>query len=378
MRLCLFIPSLFALSAASGSNVVEGTTTSDPSEFAPPMTSSTTVAPSTLRRADDVISITSASASETAPQVESRGRRGLTNLGATCYLAASLQALLHSRDMRDAIMNAGGPIDIPAEASELDRTQAELFNNLLSLYMGQWGDHGTETTPMSLRAVLTSLRALAGRGFGESEMEDAHEAIRLLLSSVSGALERYRGDRRIADLFSSKIVTTRTCNECSVGRSTSEELHEILIPMDPKSPMMTLMKGFEMFFKTGTLPGVDCPGCAAKTDHEVVARFGATPRLLLVSLKRFTSDGRKIKAFVYNPLEVDLSQMAGAGEGRYRLIGIIHHHGETIHGGHYNMDFVHPDDGKWYHADDATVSPMAKFPAKLGATQTVFLYERID
>jgi ubiquitin C-terminal hydrolase len=292
-------------------------------------------------------------------------------------LAASLQALMHSSTFRQAIL-AEEPLEIPAGASALERNQTELFNNLRALFEEQWGDDASSSSsPMNFRALLSNLRSLASEGFGETQMEDAHEAMRLILSSASAALENGRGSRRLSELFASRMVTTFTCDTCNASRSHVEQVFDLLIPMDPKSPMMTMMKGFQLYFKSDGILNVDCPSCALRRNHTSITRFESTPDLLLISLKRFTHDGRKIKAYAYNPLQIDLAAMAGAGEGRYRLIAVVHHQGESIHAGHYVTDFLHPEDRKWYHADDSAVTELGRLVNQVGPTQTAFLYERI-
>ena len=47
----------------------------------------------------------------------------------------------------------------------------------------------------------------------------------------------------------------------------------------------------------------------------------------------------------------------------YLLCGVLYHHGESVGGGHYTVDVLHPnEDGDagevWLHIDDEAVSPM--------------------
>ena len=47
----------------------------------------------------------------------------------------------------------------------------------------------------------------------------------------------------------------------------------------------------------------------------------------------------------------------------YKLFGVLYHHGESVGGGHYTVDVLHPNGdgeagGVWLHIDDEAVSPM--------------------
>ena len=64
--------------------------------------------------------------------------------------------------------------------------------------------------------------------------------------------------------------------------------------------------------------------------------------MLVIHLKRFTADNQKISVKIPLADSLSLSSLGLVSDdaeekhdGMYRLCGVIHHHGETVHNGHY-------------------------------------------
>ena len=100
------------------------------------------------------------------------------------------------------------------------------------------------------------------------------------------------------------------------------------------------------------------------------------PPVLIVHLKRFQYDTssaggvgstQKIWKRVGYPLELEIprevlpqsrrSQLANRPQGlpRYRLIGVVYHHGKNASGGHYTVDVRRQDGHDWIRLDDTSI-----------------------
>jgi ubiquitin carboxyl-terminal hydrolase 10 len=95
------------------------------------------------------------------------------------------------------------------------------------------------------------------------------------------------------------------------------------------------------------------------------------PPVLTLHLKRFQYDSatkttQKIWKKVGYPLELEIpkevfpQQKRGAlavqgGLPRYRLIGVIYHHGKSASGGHYTIDVRREDGKEWIRLDDTVI-----------------------
>jgi len=95
-----------------------------------------------------------------------------------------------------------------------------------------------------------------------------------------------------------------------------------------------------------------------KEDVKKSIKFWNLPKILVISLKRFSPDGRqKLNSHINFPLEnLDLSRYVqgyNASKYKYNLYGICNHSGGVL-GGHYTAFVKHMDD-KWIHFNDTHV-----------------------
>jgi ubiquitin carboxyl-terminal hydrolase 10 len=98
------------------------------------------------------------------------------------------------------------------------------------------------------------------------------------------------------------------------------------------------------------------------------------PPILVLHLKRFYYDDvggvqKSSKVLGYgSSLEISESVISPARRGeaqrRYKLFGVVYHHGRFASGGHYTVDVLRQDRSEWIHIDDTTWSiastPQAK------------------
>ncbi|RDW80026.1 hypothetical protein BP6252_04664 [Coleophoma cylindrospora] len=93
------------------------------------------------------------------------------------------------------------------------------------------------------------------------------------------------------------------------------------------------------------------------------------PPVLILHLKRFQYDNaggtQKIWKKVGYPLELEIpkevfprqkrSQFTLGGLPKYRLIGVVYHHGKNASGGHYTVDVRRQDGREWIRLDDTVI-----------------------
>jgi ubiquitin carboxyl-terminal hydrolase 10 len=91
------------------------------------------------------------------------------------------------------------------------------------------------------------------------------------------------------------------------------------------------------------------------------------PPVLILHLKRFqydnTGGAQKIWKKVGYPIELEiprevLSSTKRAAKGslpKYRLTGVIYHHGKSASGGHYTVDLLRQDGVEWIRLDDTVI-----------------------
>lgn len=111
-----------------------------------------------------------------------------------------------------------------------------------------------------------------------------------------------------------------------------------------------------------TIPGVWSPSRAAEVDATKQVFIESLPPVLVLHLKRFIYDEiggvqKSQKPLSYGTTleiapEVLSPAMRGQPRPRYRLFGIVYHHGRYASGGHYTVDVLRQDGKSWLHIDD--------------------------
>ena len=94
------------------------------------------------------------------------------------------------------------------------------------------------------------------------------------------------------------------------------------------------------------------------------------PQVLILHLKRFQYDNaggtQKIYKKIGYPLDLDIPKevfpqhkrgglMAHGGLPKYRLIGVVYHHGKNASGGHYTVDVRRQEGREWIRLDDTII-----------------------
>ncbi|KAI4258013.1 MAG: hypothetical protein LQ352_001403 [Teloschistes flavicans] len=94
------------------------------------------------------------------------------------------------------------------------------------------------------------------------------------------------------------------------------------------------------------------------------------PQILILHLKRFQYDNaggtQKIWKKVGYPLDLEIPKevfpqhkrggiMTHGGLPKYRLIGVVYHHGKSASGGHYTVDVRRQDGKEWIRLDDTII-----------------------
>ena len=108
------------------------------------------------------------------------------------------------------------------------------------------------------------------------------------------------------------------------------------------------------------------PGVAATKQVTIES----LPPVLILHLKRFQYDNaggtQKIWRKIGYPLELEIpkevfpqhrraAMLAHGGYPKYRLIGVVYHHGKNASGGHYTVDVRRQDGREWIRLDDTVI-----------------------
>ncbi|KAL5971981.1 Ubiquitin carboxyl-terminal hydrolase 8 [Taenia solium] len=357
-------------------------------------------------------------------------RRGLKNMGNTCYMNSTLQCLLHTphlwyffvtrQPFRGHLAQSFAEFvckmtDPPSTEAYLPKMLKESFDRSHSMFAdGQQQDSheflmilldslheelNRSEVPgitslllyahkqlyyavligLGLFSCLTSDTSKGGSGESHVKSEGVSAAY---LADLSWSRSRGRDDSVILDWFNGQLLSTvqcLTCNRCSHAFDEFMYLSVSIQGLDSTD----LMKCIEEFFESEALSGENlwlCPQC--KIPCEAVKTFGIwrLPEYLIIHLKRFRSyiTCEKIDSYVYFPLTglnlSDFTKNIAVSDCIYDLYGVINHHG-SVQSGHYTAFCFDSADHQWRNFDDSRVTELSEAEIRTRAAYVLF-YKR--
>jgi len=314
-----------------------------------------------------------------------KGLNGLANLGNTCFLNSCLQILSHTYELNRFL-------DLKTYKNRLNKKpDSALLLEWDNLRQILWTDNNV-VNPIRFVKILHKVAEIKGYDdFTGWNQNDVSELLIFLIDCFHNALSRevdmvitgkpqnekdimalkcyettkqmYSKDySEIWNLFYGFQISHIISVNSGETLSSKPEPYFILnlpIPDNNKSP--TLLDCFDLYVRGEILEG-DNAYLNEKTGNKEAVRkyisFWSLPNILVIDIKRFATNNRKLQQLVTFPLEnLDLSSYVTGYNNNsyiYDLYGVCNHSGGLM-GGHYTS-FVKNSNGKWYHFNDTSVS----------------------
>jgi len=219
------------------------------------------------------------------------------------------------------------------------------------------------------------------------------EAVKMMRKSDGNGASSVSGDSSMDDTDESgwmevghkqKAATTRTTeiSESPITKIFGGKLRSVLqvpglkdsVTLEPYTPLQLDIQAPEVRSVVDALKHLTTPekiqgDFKSPKGPNVVAKkqvsIKTLPPVLILHLKRFQYDNtggtQKIWKKIGYPLELQIppeamspTQRAGPS-AKYRLIGVVYHHGKSASGGHYTVDVLHQDAKNWIRLDDTVI-----------------------
>ncbi len=330
--------------------------------------------------------------------------RGLANIGNTCYLNSAVQALRHTRVFKEMFGSEAW------KCHEHPERRGHALATAFSEIMRAFADTETDKPigPFSL------VRAFVGVGqefndeirFGAQA--DAAEALQIIIDCLHTYLSRevrmdisgspksgemqelvnahtswigfFRKEySAFLDQFYGQTQTCVTCDGCK-NRSIRYApwcVLKIPIPGGDRvgAPAPTLQECIAAAFEKETLDDYMCDACSVRGPAMITHAISQFPECLILTLKRFTNAGAKVRARIpYDPDAVTMRPCSAwktiPVQADYTVTATIEHMGSS-RGGHYYMRQRVGDE--WLVMDDASVYPSPHGGAAGPDTYVLFL-----
>lgn len=345
------------------------------------------------------------------------------NMGLTCYANAVIQCmrnckrvpwLLEKGRCDTLFVKEGGPAPLkPRRKRQQDFVEA--FADVLQL-LGQCGP-GQSVRPAKFWTCVNPLvEDTMYEHLASKAPHDSHEFYLFLLESlhestsaevdmritrpgpvtpqeklVRGALEAWIREfskeySPFVDLFYGLGHWRTICQRCKTVSHRWESFNSLKVSVPPRAAFgsgetPTISSLLEAEKKGELIADYDCETCKSRTEAERLYSIWRLPATLVLVLKRFTADGRKIHTQVaaLEDEQLDFAPFFSeespekSGATKYKLRSIVDHHGSSA-GGHYNAQ-VNVED-KWLLFDDEGVITMPSGAPAYGSSTYMLFLER--
>jgi ubiquitin C-terminal hydrolase len=319
------------------------------------------------------------------------GRGGIINMGNTCYANATIQALRNCTKVpwifemgRFNTLFKKEPVAARAKVQALATEFGEIVQLLWRCKKGQSVRPAAFWDRFREAVADTGFEHLAAR-----QPHDCHEFYLFLLDALHesmaqevamritrpppttdtekhavAALETWKREFEkkyspLVDLFYGLQHVTTTCKTCGFVSHRWEIFSALKAQVPKEGPPKTLAEMLEAEYAPEDVEEYACDGCAPKRSP-AVRRYALwrLPLHVVVVLKRFTWDGRKIQTpiagletgtFSFQPF-FSAESPELTGEVAYTLHSLVDHHGVS-NGGHYTAQ-TRAENGDWVLYDD--------------------------
>ncbi|CAH1961940.1 unnamed protein product [Acanthoscelides obtectus] len=288
---------------------------------------------------------------------------GMVNMGNTCYLNSTLQALFHIPALVNWLM------------SDKDHTAADCQDSgglCIICAMRKTLQDSQQRNANSIRPILilNKLR-LVCEHFIPGRQEDAHEYLRFLVEAMEKAyLSRFKNHTEfdpktkettpLNQIMGGYLRLAVRCLKCGHVRTNFDFIQDLCLDI---RKAQTIDEALEVYFSREKLEGelYHCEACQKKVPATMQYALERAPMVLCIHLKRFTVRNNKITKHVTFRQRLDLTRYARHKPNVplvYRLVALVTHMGPTVSCGHYTAVAQAPS-GNYYQFDDSMVRPIS-------------------
>ena len=346
---------------------------------------------------------------------------GLQNIGATCFMNATLQCLSQTKRLTNYFLNEEHlPRIINNNIALNDPNQLQLSPVYFELLENLWNKEGESYyAPYNFMNRINDMNPLFKKGeAGDAKdfiiyiLEQMHKELKkpLNLNNVNQNLPINQYDQNItlmnffnefsketsilSDLFFGFNETTNICSNCKFIYNSQNKPNPIcynygifnllIFPLEEIKKFknnMNLMNTQSFYQgptnnvsmddcfiyneKTDFFTGDNknyCNLCKQLCDSQYTSKIYVSPNILILILNR--GKGNMYKVNLDFTMKLDITNYVILKENTriiYNLYGVITHLGESGPNAHFVASCKSPVDNKWYRYNDAQVSPIQDF-----------------
>jgi ubiquitin C-terminal hydrolase len=321
-------------------------------------------------------------------EYKNKGLTGLANLGNTCYLNSCIQILSHTYELNNLFKK------VSKERNLNDIIDSLLLVEWNKIYTMMWNENCTIAPYGFLKGIHNVAEKKNREIFTGYSQNDMPEFLNFLIECFHNGLERevdikisgvpQNNSDKIAkicykmmqdmyskhysellNLFYGIQVSKISSLENEIKSLTPEPFCNLSLPIPNNKSNINIFDCFDLYCKPELLDGDNKWFNEETNKRESVYKglcFWNLPDILIIDLKRFNFNNRKIHTIVDVPLNnLDLSKYVigyNKENNIYDLYAICNHSGSCM-GGHYYA-YVKTASGKWIMFNDTIVKEISE------------------
>ncbi|XP_062552663.1 ubiquitin carboxyl-terminal hydrolase 36 isoform X2 [Armigeres subalbatus] len=289
---------------------------------------------------------------------------GFTNVGNTCYLNSTLQALFHVPAIANWLISDSAHRE---RCDDNVNGQGCIICAMAKTLLASQSNQGSVKPYM----VVSKLR-LVCKHLIPGRQEDAHEFLRYLVEAMEKCyLARFKNSKEL-DQYSKETTPLNQilggylrsevkCLSCQHVSTTFQHFEDLLLDI---RKVNSIEEALTTYFARERLEEMQykCEACKKKVAATKQFSLERAPFALCIQLKRFSMMGGKINKHVELKTRLDLTPYSSksavsSGKLTYKLVSMVTHLGSTQHCGHYTA-IGGTETGTYYVFDDSLVRPI--------------------
>ncbi|KAL2727692.1 ubiquitin carboxyl-terminal hydrolase 36 isoform X1 [Vespula maculifrons] len=293
---------------------------------------------------------------------------GMYNVGNTCYLNSTLQALFHVPALVNWLLSDSH------HTSKCEQNVLDGGGECLTCAVAKTLQFSHQKSGCAIKPfyIYNKLKLIC-RTMVPGQQEDAHEFLRYLLEGMerayltrrkAGKLDSYSKETTpINQIFGGYIRTEVKCLQCGHVSTTFQHFQDLLVDIRKAS---TLDEALNSYFSREQLDNNDykCEACKRRVPATKQFSLERAPKVLCVQLKRFSVLGGKISRHIDFRQTIDMGPYLWREPNEpllqltYKLMSIVTHMGPSVNCGHYTA-VAQISTGQYYSFDDSCVRPIS-------------------
>ena len=312
---------------------------------------------------------------------------GLQNIGATCYMNATLQCLAHIKKFTYYLLENKDNIQKNRYKNKLSNAFIEVleniwqknyityyapnnFKNLISqmnpLFAGVQANDSKDLVLFILETMHNELNAAKKGKENNLGIIDQYDYEKSLQSFTKYFQENFKSI--VSDIFYGMYNSIMKCHNCKVTTHNIQCFNILIMPLEEvrkfkyrSQNYVTIRECFEYYQKTDYMVGenqIYCNNCKRMSTSENNTTLIVGPKVLIINLNRGKGLQFDIKLLFDEQINISDFIYYKETNVNYKLIGVVTHFGPSGESGHFIAfckSFSDPYNN-WYKYNDAIVS----------------------